>query len=182
METAQSLDIVSIASKVWAALDPMDPKVVGLHGGVANAEIRPAQQRASSLEELAALVSQLAYQLDRSLRVQQHLERHIAALEQQLGSLPACLVRLERGNLQIEARLAQLDGTSGFCTDSENGASDADPWLSLKEVAQQLSLTESTVRRYIREGRLPASRLPGGRGLRINWSLVEDKMPQIQAT
>ena len=181
METTQSLDIVSIASKVWAALDPMDPKLVGLYGGAANTEMR-LPQRASSLDELAALVSQLAYQLDRSLRVQQHLERHLAALEQQLGSLPAYIVRLERGNLQIEARLAQLGKTSGFCAESEDGASDADVWLSVKEVAQQLSLTESTVRRYIRDGRLPASRLPGGRGLRMNWALVHERMSQIQAT
>jgi excisionase family DNA binding protein len=54
----------------------------------------------------------------------------------------------------------------------ESGLGDPAQWRSVKEVAQALSLKESTVRRYIRQGRLPAARLPSGRGLRIRWDDV----------
>jgi len=43
------------------------------------------------------------------------------------------------------------------------------PYLSLKEAASFLKISESTIRRYIKEGRLKASQ-PNGREYRINRS------------
>lgn len=40
-------------------------------------------------------------------------------------------------------------------------------WLSLEEAAQQLGVSDRTVRRYIRDGRLPAFTLGGQRLIRI---------------
>lgn len=43
-------------------------------------------------------------------------------------------------------------------------------WLSVIEVADHLRVTRRTVDRYIRDGHLAATRLPGGRLLRIRRS------------
>lgn len=45
-------------------------------------------------------------------------------------------------------------------------------WLSVDEVAGMLRVTRRTIDRYIKDGHLPASRLPGGRLLRIRRSDV----------
>ncbi|MGV0793060.1 helix-turn-helix domain-containing protein [Mycolicibacterium sp. XJ1819] len=48
-----------------------------------------------------------------------------------------------------------------------------DQVISPKEAAEILRVTSRTVQRYIKEGLLPASRLPGGRLWRIRRSDVE---------
>lgn len=48
-----------------------------------------------------------------------------------------------------------------------------DEWLSVNEVAARMRVTRRTVDRYIKAGHLPATRLPGGRLLRIRRSDVE---------
>ncbi|MCC7353530.1 MAG: helix-turn-helix domain-containing protein [Anaerolineae bacterium] len=53
-------------------------------------------------------------------------------------------------------------------------------WASVKEVAERLGLSESTVRRYVRQGIFPAVRLPVGRGLRLRWSDVLSRLPEAE--
>ena len=48
-----------------------------------------------------------------------------------------------------------------------------DEWLSVNEVAARMRVTRRTVERYIKNGHLPSTRLPGGRLLRIRRSDVE---------
>ena len=50
-------------------------------------------------------------------------------------------------------------------TDAEKGA--RDEWLTVKDVAAYLKVTEETVRRWVREGELPALALGRKAGLRI---------------
>jgi excisionase family DNA binding protein len=55
--------------------------------------------------------------------------------------------------------------------DASSGASDE--WICVKEAARYLSVSPSTVRRYIKRGYLRSSRLPSGRRLRLLRSDVE---------
>ncbi|UXA09640.1 helix-turn-helix domain-containing protein (plasmid) [Mycobacterium sp. SMC-2] len=47
------------------------------------------------------------------------------------------------------------------------------PFLTVAEVAAHYRTTDRTVQRWIREGKLPAVRVPGGRSYRINKADVE---------
>ncbi|HIC88501.1 MAG TPA: DNA-binding protein [Anaerolineae bacterium] len=46
-------------------------------------------------------------------------------------------------------------------------------WLTVAEAAEYLRVSDSTVRRYVREGLLPAARLPDKRGIRVRRSDLE---------
>jgi excisionase family DNA binding protein len=59
---------------------------------------------------------------------------------------------------------------------------DHDALLSPQEVAGILRVTDRTVLRYIEEGHLVASRLPGGRLWRIRRSDVDALLAASQAT
>jgi excisionase family DNA binding protein len=50
--------------------------------------------------------------------------------------------------------------------------SDADPWLTVQQVSNELGVHEATVRKWIATKRLPASR-PGPRRLRVRRSDVD---------
>lgn len=56
---------------------------------------------------------------------------------------------------------------------TERDNQDAQEWMSVAEVAALLKVTRRTVDRYIRGEHLPATRLPGGRLLRIRRADVE---------
>jgi excisionase family DNA binding protein len=49
----------------------------------------------------------------------------------------------------------------------------SNPFLTVAEVAEHYRTSERTVQRWIREGKLPAVRVPGGRNYRINKADVE---------
>lgn len=55
-------------------------------------------------------------------------------------------------------------------TSSVERSEGADEWLTTKEVAEELQIHPETVRRWIRDGSLPAHRPPTGRALRIRRS------------
>lgn len=61
---------------------------------------------------------------------------------------------------------------------------DGDTWMTTAEVAQQWGRNIETVRRWIRDGQLPANRLPGGRTLLIRRSdaLATIERGRIEAT
>jgi excisionase family DNA binding protein len=42
-----------------------------------------------------------------------------------------------------------------------------DDFLTVREVAEQFRVTEQTVRKWVRDGRLAATKLPGGKNLLI---------------
>jgi len=48
-----------------------------------------------------------------------------------------------------------------------------DEWMTVREVAMRFRVSQSTIQRLIRAGTLPATRLPGGRLLRIRPADVE---------
>jgi excisionase family DNA binding protein len=52
------------------------------------------------------------------------------------------------------------------------------PWLSQKQVADYLGVTDRTIREYITRGDLPASRVRGSRLIRIHRDDVEALMEQ----
>lgn len=49
----------------------------------------------------------------------------------------------------------------------------SNPFLTVAEVAAHYRTTDRTVQRWIREGKLPAVRVPGGRSYRINKADIE---------
>lgn len=181
METEQPIDVVAIASRV---LEALDVEHLALVSPGANEEQGTAaiEKRVSSTEELAARLEELAREVDRCRLVQQRLEKSIAQVQQQVWLLPAYLIRLEQWSFQTEARLMQLSPATG--SDEAPLASETMPeaarWASVKEVAERLGLSESTVRRYVRQGIFPAVRLPVGRGLRLRWSDVLSRLPEAE--
>ena len=49
-------------------------------------------------------------------------------------------------------------------------------WLTVNEVAGRLKVSTSTVRRWIRSGKLPVGRAPNGRLIRIQMSAVNEML------
>ena len=75
-------------------------------------------------------------------------------------------------------RLAQARGF-GAGAMLAGGQAESGEWCSVREVAQALGLSQSTVRRYVRQGKLRAVRLPGGQRLRLQWCEVKARLPQV---
>lgn len=48
-----------------------------------------------------------------------------------------------------------------------------DPWLSLRNAAEYANVSERTIRRHITDGGLTATRLAGGRVIRVRLSDLE---------
>ena len=180
METSRTLDVGTIATSVWESLDPHDPLLPNFTP--ANGCTHDAETEAhatANIDEMATIVWLLKRELDQCRRTQDQLQRQLETLEQQLEAVPAYLIRLEKHHCEMESRLEQLDAACGIQTASVAEPEEIEPWLSVQEIAGQLSLSESTIRRYIREGKLPATRLPGGRGLRLRWEDVQEQMAQV---
>jgi excisionase family DNA binding protein len=55
-----------------------------------------------------------------------------------------------------------------------NNPPEAPEWMTTHQVAEMLQVNDDTVRRYVREGLIPAIRL--GRGLRFNRAQVNDAL------
>lgn len=226
MERKAPLDVATIAEKVLEALDPRDSVLYSrIRSENGNGFLdAPAREEPPTIEELAALVEELSQRLQQSRRMQELLLQQLVDLQSQIRSLPGHIVRLEQGNIEVEARLDRLglaiephasvnsdahteasipralessretgkvpfpswqrsdNASTRFMMSAQTTSSptvcvaEKTPWLSVKDVAVRLNLSESTVRRYIREGILPAARLPGGRGLRLDWEEVVEKL------
>ncbi len=181
METMQPIDVVAIASRVLEALDINHLDLTGPKADEEQGVVASGQQ-AASLEELAARLDELIREVNRCRAMQQRLENAIAQVQQQVWLLPAYLIRLEQWSVEAEARLMQLAPSSGDAGPaiSAGTSSEVARWASVKEVAERLGLSESTVRRYVRQGILPAVRLPVGRGLRLRWSDVLSRLPEAE--
>lgn len=181
METMQPIDVVAIASRV---LEALDVDHLGLAGPKADEEQSTGVlgQQTTSVEELAARLDELIREVNRCRLMQQRLEDAIAQVQQQVWLLPAYLIRLEQWSVEAEARLMQLAPSSGDAGPAIAAGvpSETARWASVKEVAERLGLSESTVRRYVRQGILPAVRLPIGRGLRLRWSDVLSRLPNAE--
>jgi len=54
--------------------------------------------------------------------------------------------------------------------------------LTVKEVALKCGVHEMTVREWIKNGQLPAIRLPGGKAIRIRPEDLEERITEIQPT
>lgn len=52
-------------------------------------------------------------------------------------------------------------------------------WLNQREAAEYLGVTTRTIRTYIRSGAIPARRLPGGRGIRIDRGELDAALAAI---
>jgi len=181
METTQPIDVVAIASRVLEALDVDHLSLVGPQADEEQSPVALGQQT-TSVEELAARLEELIREINRCRVTQQRLENAIAQVQQQVWLLPAYLIRLEQWSVEAEARLMQLasaSGDGGLAISAET-PSEATRWAIVKEVAERLGLSESTVRRYVRQGILPAVRLPIGRGLRLRWSDVLSRLPEAE--
>jgi excisionase family DNA binding protein len=181
METTQPIDVVAIASRVLEALDIDHLSLVGPQADEEQGIVAP-EQRAASVEELAARLNELIREINHCRLTQQRLENALAQVQQQVWLLPAYLIRLEQWSVEAEARLMQLAsayGDGGLAISAE-APSEMARWASVKEVAERLGLSESTVRRYVRQGILPAVRLPIGRGLRLRWSDVLSRLPEAE--
>jgi excisionase family DNA binding protein len=180
VETTRSLDLGAIATSVWESLDPHDPLLFTATPAAGDRpETESETDAPTDIDEMAALMWLLKRELDQCRRSQEQLQRELETLEQQLETVPAYLVRLEQRHCEMESRIEQLDEACGISSATVAEPEAIDPWLSVQDIAGQLSLSESTVRRYIREGKLPAARLPGGRGLRLRWPDVQQSMEQI---
>jgi len=140
-------------------------------------------------EDVFSRMDELLCDLTHLYLAQQHLEQELTELQQQVHFVPASMARLEQWKIDAEKQLAQLvEATNGESIRVEKPdaviasvVEEADAsWRSVREVAQSLSLSESTVRRYVRQGKLPAVRLPGGRGLRLRWTDVVERMPLLR--
>lgn len=55
-------------------------------------------------------------------------------------------------------------------------------YVSMRTLADDLEVSERTVRRWIADGLLPAYRLPGERTLRVQMEDVEDLLRRIPTT
>jgi excisionase family DNA binding protein len=56
------------------------------------------------------------------------------------------------------------------------------PALTVGQVADQLGTSSRTVQRWIKDGRLRAVRLPGGRSYRVYQQDVDDALEVIEAS
>ncbi len=158
LDAKRQLDVAAIASHVGQALEP------------AATPVQPEPLLANSplpmLDELSRQVRQLVAELERCRSLQQRLEQQLTALGQQVHLLPAHIVRLEQWSVGVDLRLTTLEIPVAQPNGSEPQAG---CWLSVKEVARQLGVKEDTIRRYVHEGKVQATRLPGGRRLRVYW-------------
>ena len=185
---AQPLDVTTIASKVWEALDPegQPPHAMANAGGEGEQDVLSGPEEKLNPETLAHIVQTLLARTEHNHRSCERLQQQVQALEEQVRTLPGYIVRLEQWWVDLERRLkrlghmVELEPTPAAAAQSSRETEEEpEKWLSVKEVANQYNISESTVRRYIRQGRLPAMRLPGGRGLRLRWQDVRERMRPI---
>jgi len=54
-----------------------------------------------------------------------------------------------------------------------------DPWRTQADAAEQLGVTDRTVREYIARGLLPASKIKGSRLIRIRQSAIDSMLQPI---
>jgi excisionase family DNA binding protein len=194
VERAPIPDATAIASQVLASLDNDDRKFVE------DGDLRVLSP-AGSVAELDERLQVIEEVVGHCRTAQHKLEREIEILRQQLQQVPASIVRLEQWSATAEARLTTLTDGGHPAAPAQCGAmpqilmgqvdavvrqvslsgethqgQDMEQWRSVREVAGALSLRQSTVRRYIRQGKFPAVRLPGGRGVRLPWPAVLDSL------
>lgn len=182
---AETRDASAIALHVWEALalqaEMMIGQPSGLEDGAGNGtdgEEAAHPDSAAEWQRLAARIDRLARELARCWLAQQRLAQGLAELRQQVPALAGYVIRFE-GETVRQASLA-TSGEVGLPptvvdknASDQISASEAGQWQTVKEVARALNVGEDTVRRYIRQGKLPAVRLPGGRGLRLRRADVE---------
>jgi excisionase family DNA binding protein len=173
VDTLRSVDFVTIASRVCEALESPEPSLIASQPVGLTSNDAP---EATSLEDLATQVGRLERELERVQWMQRQLEQQMLGLINQLQVLPACIMRLEQWSGEADRRLTSLDRV---VDGGETALSSRKQWHSIKEVATQLGMSESTVRRYIREGKLPAVRLHGGRGIRLSWSDIVEQVSSL---
>ncbi|GAB4558555.1 MAG: hypothetical protein Kow0047_03730 [Anaerolineae bacterium] len=119
------------------------------------------------------------------------LHDRVHALERRMEQLAASqeVLRTQIDNLMAAFRARESEEREGSAAsdepladqpmpmlttgDSLESSEIVDSWITVREAAEYLGLSQSTVRRYIRQGLLPAARLPSGRGVRILRSEVE---------
>jgi len=186
MDRAETRDASAIALQVWEALAPQGEIVAGKmvvweedsRDNGAEGKEAVCSEPAEEWHKLAARVDQLARELARCWLAQEHLAQGLAELRQQVPSLAAYVIRFEGET----ARRATSPDAGEVCpppmattkeAPDQSAASEPGQWQTVKEVARALNIGEGTVRRYIRQGKLPAVRLPGGRGLRLRRADVE---------
>ena len=163
LEAKHQIDVAAIASCVGQALDPVPQ--------FARPEPPNADIPLPMLDELNRQVRQLASDLERYYSLQQRLEQQLVALRQQVHLLPGHIVRLEQWSAGVDFRLASLEPIvlEPAVAEPHAGQDRTGRWLSVKEAACRLGVKASTIRRYVHQGKLRATRLPGGRDLRVFW-------------
>lgn len=129
------------------------------------------------------------------------LDARLRRFRLEVQEAPSCIARLERWSADVGLELHSLRtglrqesvvratlaqrlilvgeklGINDFSADTDDAPVG---WWTVKETAAYLHVSESTLRRYIRKGIIPASRLPGSRSLRIPVKEIPSLMEQVQ--